>query len=35
VAVEMLNLRLRARRAAPVHLRRPIPLPEKESPPGG
>ena len=35
VAVEMLNLRLRARRAAPVHLRRPMPLPEKESPPGG
>jgi predicted tellurium resistance membrane protein TerC len=30
VAVEMLNLRLRARRAEPVQLRRPMPLPEKE-----
>jgi len=35
VAVEMLNLRLRARRAAPVQLRRPIPLPEKEDEPRG
>jgi predicted tellurium resistance membrane protein TerC len=33
VAVEMLNLRLRARRAAPVQLRRPKPLPEKEDEP--
>ena len=30
VAVEMLNLRLRARRAAPVHLRRQLPVPDTE-----
>ena len=30
VAVEMLNLRLRARRAKPVHLRRAMPVPETE-----
>ncbi|HEY7744622.1 MAG TPA: hypothetical protein VIA19_16390, partial [Burkholderiales bacterium] len=28
VAVEMLNLRMRARRAAPLHLRRQLPRPE-------
>jgi predicted tellurium resistance membrane protein TerC len=33
VAVEMLNLRLRARRAEPLLLRRPLPLPEKEDAP--
>jgi predicted tellurium resistance membrane protein TerC len=35
VAVEMLNLRLRARRAQPVQLRRPLPLPEKDDEPRG
>jgi predicted tellurium resistance membrane protein TerC len=35
VGVEMLNLRLRARRAAPLHLRRQLPRPETEEGPGG
>lgn len=32
VAVELLNLRLRARRAEPLHLRRSMPLPEDDTP---